>query len=198
MNEILNKLHIDHVNASKLLYLLEAQLMKLEAGDTPNFLLMQDIMRYMVDYSDNVHHPLEEIIFKRLEKIDQNSRQAIRQLYNEHTELVEMGDALTDRLANTVGDSIVQIVTFTHLGWIVGDTTVRVDTITNLVWKYLQLLRSHMHTEEEEIFPWIERLFSVSDWSEITTSLATIEDPLFGKAVQENYRRLCDSIKSEA
>ncbi len=181
MNEILNKLHIDHVNASKLLYLLEAQLMKLEAGDTPNFLLMQDIMRYMVDYSDNVHHPLEEIIFKRLEQIDQNSRQAIRQLYNEHTELVEMGDALTDRLAN-----------------IVGDTTVRVDTITNLVWKYLQLLRSHMHTEEEEIFPWIERLFSVSDWSEITTSLATIEDPLFGKAVQENYRRLCDSIKSEA
>lgn len=176
----LANLHNDHVNACILLDILDKELANLESGGEPDYLLMRDIIKYMVNYPDTVHHPLEEILFARLEKVDVGSLDSINRLYEEHNDLTFLGDELDDELEKIVAGSIV-----------------KKDRLLQLCHKYRELLYSHMKTEEEKVFPRIERIFSITDWSEIKSSLETIEDPLFGEAVLDYYQRLYDRIQSE-
>lgn len=177
MKNILDKLHHDHINAAKLLDLYEKQLEILKQGGNPDYPVMQDIMKYMKYYPDVVHHPLEEVIFEKLEIRDKEIANSIARLYKEHSEIDDMGDKLAETLLKITTGEITSLEDFQN------DSE-----------NYLQLMRSHMDLEESEVFPAIKEFLSDDDWDNIDLVLAGYNDPLFGDKVEEEYRNLFRSI----
>jgi hemerythrin-like domain-containing protein len=66
MNRLLNRLAEDHARLARLMTLLEGLLDRFHEGLEPDYELMCELMEYMIDYADQVHHPSEDLIFERL------------------------------------------------------------------------------------------------------------------------------------
>lgn len=66
MSNLVEQIHQDHVNVSKVLDLIEAEVGRARDEQAPDLELLEDAMRYMVNYSDLIHHPKEDSMFARL------------------------------------------------------------------------------------------------------------------------------------
>jgi hemerythrin-like domain-containing protein len=55
-----------------------------------------------------------------------------------------------------------------------------------------------MRTEEGEILPLAARVLTESDWTDINTAIANVDDPLFGAQLEERYARLREEINRQA
>jgi len=53
----------EHEYFARLLRLLQKQVDVFHAGGVPNYALMQDIVSYLREYSDQFHHPREYVAF---------------------------------------------------------------------------------------------------------------------------------------
>ena len=91
----IDQLHQDHVNTSKLLVLLQKQMDAFDKGDETDFSLMQNIVDYMSEYTDSVHHPKEDLIYAALENRDPSCKNLVDELHNEHKQLSSLTKALT-------------------------------------------------------------------------------------------------------
>jgi len=58
--------HTEHIYFRRLLELLQNELDRFHRGERPNYELMLDIVAYLRDYSDQYHHPREDVAFARL------------------------------------------------------------------------------------------------------------------------------------
>ena len=83
MSDTIAALDRDHANVARLLELLESEILAIEVGKTPDYPLLQDIMRYMTQYPDRFHHPKEDLIFVQLLKREPGAR-ADRVLAHRH------------------------------------------------------------------------------------------------------------------
>jgi hemerythrin-like domain-containing protein len=180
MTDILEKLHQDHIHAAKLLDLYDKQLQVLKEGGDPNYIIMRDIMKYMRSYPDVVHHPLEEIIFEKMEDKDKLLDKNIEKLCKQHREIDDIGDELYDKLSTIAAGIVTSLEDFKK-----GSE------------KYLELMRSHMDLEEGEVFPRIRELFTEVDWEDVDLELTRQHDPMFGAGIEEQYEYLYDCLLSE-
>ncbi len=179
MSSILDQLHQDHINHSKLLDLLDSDIRSMQDAGTTDFNEMLQIMEYMTKYPDRFHHPCEEIIFDRLKNKGDNEAAVIRRLCDEHERLSALGHELVDNLKEVTKGGIV-----------------RKDRLNKLACEYLELMRSHMDIEEAEIFPALKERITADEWAEINSELEQAKDPVFGEVVAAQfeglYRRILD------
>jgi hemerythrin-like domain-containing protein len=61
----MDRLAEDHRRLTRLMALLEGLLDRFCAGDEPDYELMCELMEYMIDYADQVHHPSEDQVLTR-------------------------------------------------------------------------------------------------------------------------------------
>ena len=64
----MKELRDDHRNISTILDVLQSVAERADAGEDPDFELVDDIMRYMTVYPDAVHHPKEDVVYGELRK----------------------------------------------------------------------------------------------------------------------------------
>jgi hemerythrin-like domain-containing protein len=150
---------------------------RLASNDEPtvgDYFLMQDIVRYMHEYSDKVHHPTEDLMFEKLLQRNPAREKDVARLQREHgfldrdtsklMELLEIGaERQTPEYAKAVRDT---------------------------AGKYIYRIRQHMQFEENELFPSATQCLASKDWHDIEARLEAAEDPLFGRTVQRDYRVL--------
>lgn len=177
MAALLNQLRLDHINYARLLNLLEIDILAIEAGEKADYLRMQDIMKYMINYPDAFHHPCEEVLFDKLRGLGRDEATTLKRLRDEHEHLGELGQTLVDLLSKATGGEIVS----------------RSDIVTAAA-TYRELMRTHLATEERMIFPLIEASLTPADWDEAVAQTEAMHDPVFGGAVADEYRRLFKSI----
>ncbi len=67
MASIVESLHQDHINSTKLLDALEQQLAIFGRAEVPDYEMMQGIMGYFLDYPELYHHPTEDLILRKME-----------------------------------------------------------------------------------------------------------------------------------
>ncbi len=91
METLLDKLHLDHINISRLLDILDEQIRRYGRGQTPDYPLIVDILRYMEDYPDTVHHPREDMMFGRMRDrgVDMEMETTLRDLEQQHRDIRE-------------------------------------------------------------------------------------------------------------
>ncbi len=178
MPEILARLEDEHRNFGRLLELLEGELTRLEQGDDADFRIISDIMRYVGVYPDMVHHPIEDLVFKRLMDLGSPQAGPASELLAEHDRLRHLGHTFRDLVQGILGGAITPL-----------------DRVRSIGREYADLCRAHGRREEEEVFPHAREALTAEDWERIRADLSSYTDPLFGDLVDQSYRHLYEMIE---
>ncbi|MCH7834317.1 MAG: hemerythrin domain-containing protein, partial [Proteobacteria bacterium] len=83
----MNELRADHRNMVMLLDLLDAESASLAAGNEPDYDLVYDIMTYMTEYPDAVHHPKEDLIYRHIRSSHPDIDDSLQQIEADHKAL---------------------------------------------------------------------------------------------------------------
>lgn len=180
MEAVLEKLHNDHINFDKLLNILEGHLRLLEDCEASDLDTVLDAVRYMKEYPDCVHHPMENTIFKYFLEHYEQAHEHIHDLLLEHDDM----PLLTDRLFEALQSASA------------GFPQEREELCT-ILGEYISVQRKHMDREEANVYPVLNSKLTKKDWQQIDRDIAKVEDPLFGEDVHESYQRLLAQIMSQ-
>ncbi len=173
MSHVIAALTRDHANISKLLEILESEILAITVGKTPDYPLMQDIMRYLSQYSDRFHHPKEDLIFAQLLRRDPDVRIEVEELIEEHVLIGLAGREFSSLLHASSVDSVVLRERLSSAGS-----------------NFVRSQREHMSKEENKLFPLAGQLLSEKEWQIIDGAIGSIDDPLFDEMTSDDYQRL--------
>ena len=177
---MLEIIHNDHINMSRLLNVLRKKVGLLEKDEMVDFRLIKTIITYLRTYSDNYHHPMEDLIYAFYSKNCNISDGVSSRLLEEHKILKKATIELDELLTMILLDAIVPKEQFFEK-----------------LQHFVELQTAHIAYEEQEILPLIEKGLSPEDWSVIKLqwSHKEYQDPLFGEEVSDQYRALAAFIK---
>lgn len=175
---LISRLRSDHRNMAMLLDSLDAEIDKLAASGEPDYSLVSDIMLYVTEYPDVVHHPKEDIVYRHLESLRPDIRSDLERVEKDHRFIEEWGLKLK-----------YDIETLSS-GTIPGR-----DELIGELHDYMEQLREHMYWEETELLSLADELQHYGDWSDVILANNEISDPLFGSQVERKYGRLLASIQ---
>ena len=181
MNDPVAHWHAEHVYFGQLLKLLRKEIDVFHSGSDPNYPLMLDIIAYLRDYSDRVHHPREDVAFDRLAKHCPDLQIVLSRLQQEHRVIARAGANLHERL-----DAILA-------GEVIAREDVEADAATFLVY-----YESHIAKEESEVLARAAKHLTAEDWQAVREHGQGVADPLFGSEAHERFRELRRQIAREA
>lgn len=181
MGNLIVAWHAEHVYFKQLLDLLHEQVDVFQTGKRPNYELMLDIISYLKDYSDQFHHPREDVAFARLAKHHPDMELVLARLSQEHRVIAHAGETLRKLLIEILGGAIISR----------AETEVAAAT-------YLVYYRNHIAKEEEDIISRAAEALTPEDWEAIRRAVPASRDPLFGNRPEERYQELRRQIAREA
>jgi len=173
MTNPIDQIHQDHVNIAKILDLIEQELGRARDEQMPDLELLEDTMRYMVNYPDLVHHPKEDAMFARLLNQEPGAADRVEALRREHRTLASLSDAFLDIVKAAESGELVQ-----------RDELIRRGT------EYVETLRAHMDTEESDLLRRARAALSDADLEVVNRDYASMRDPLMEESLQQQYAAL--------
>jgi hemerythrin-like domain-containing protein len=173
--------HAEHVDFARLLDLLEQQVAAFHEAKDPNYELMLDVVSYLREFPDRIHHPREDAAFARLLVHDPALRLPINRLLQEH------------RVIGVAGEELLILLNEVIDGGLIARSSVEAAAAT-----YLAYYRHHLATEENDILPRAAKLLTPQDWAVVAAAVPAGADPLFGDAADERYRELRERITATA
>jgi hemerythrin-like domain-containing protein len=160
----------DHANFSKLLDILDGQLLLLQTDQDADYELIEDVIYYLQQYSDRYHHPREDIAFARLLERDAALQMPVNRLLQEHRVIREAGEQVRERLDQVLRDEVV--------------TREWVETPLAL---YITFYRHHLAMEDSQLIPIAARMLTLQDWEAVDEAVPRSQDPLFGDTPHEQF-----------
>jgi hemerythrin-like domain-containing protein len=173
--------HAEHAYFNQLLRVLLRQVDLFHGGGQPNYELMQDIISYLTDYSDRVHHPREDVAFARLALRCPDMKLPLARLEQEHRVIAQAGQALSKLIQAVIGGAVIQ------------RAELEVAAAT-----YLVYYGNHIAKEEEDVLARAAKELTAQDWEAVRKAVPAISDPLFGPDAAERYRELRRQIALES
>ncbi|NAZ45730.1 hemerythrin domain-containing protein [Vibrio toranzoniae] len=175
---MIERIRREHGYMARLLVILKNKLELLKQEREINYSLIAEVVHYLMNHSDKVHHPKEDIIYRYyLNKYGND--QAIEDLELEH-------QLLAEKTADFLGvvDMILQ------------DAVVPQEVFIEQLEEFVHTQRKHMEYEEKYVLPMIITLFTVKDWQEVESQWSQPEnDPVFGDTIADQYRQLADRVR---
>lgn len=177
---LIEQLHQDHINLSRLLEVMEMKIQKLKAGDSPNFQLLSELVEYIGNYADQFHHPREDLMYHYFESRDAELDKNLDACERQHSDLKTLSREVTETVDAVMHDAVIPMSEFID----------RLET-------FVQRERAHINFEEQTIFPAINAVAKSGDWQALEQELPQPEDPLFGEKQGESYRELYRAMMQE-
>lgn len=144
---------------AQLVPVLRAGLSKLQTGEHVDLELLEEIMIYVTQYPDRIHHPTEDIIFARLKEKAPELRRELTSIMEEHDDLVRAGRRFLSLLRAAAEDAPVPRPQIVAEGQ-----------------RYVDMLIEHMNTEESTLFPAAARNLATDDWDWIESRAIALEE----------------------
>jgi hemerythrin-like domain-containing protein len=173
--------HAEHAYFNRLLDLLHRQVDVFPKGGEPNYMLMLDIISYLREYSDQYHHPREDVAFARMAARCPALELVFARLQQEHGVIAHAGETLRN-----------------HIEAVLGGTIVPLAKIEAAAATYLVYYGNHIAKEEEDVLPRAAQVLAPEDWEAVRAAVPPAHDPLFGDHPEERYRQLRRQIALEA
>jgi len=174
--QLLDRLRVEHGQLLRKLNLLELQYLGMCRGKTPDYSLMQSIIVYVQEYPEQIHHPLEDMIYSiLLERVDDVS--FVQKLISEHTQLEVVTRELRELLESSPG------------------CTASNEKLKLQLSEFLVGQRRHIYTEESEVFPLVQSALTEKDWQRIQYMTPILDEPIGGKRTWYDYERLSREIE---
>ncbi len=177
MASIVGSLHQDHINSTKLIDVLEQQLIIFSRAEVPDYEMMQGVMEYFLEYPDLYHHPTEDLILRKMETRSWTAKDGFPDLRHEHQELA----AMTRGFSTAIQDILLE-------------AEIPREAFQQRARKFLDFYRSHIRKEEEVLFPAALKVLTKEDWAEISEVRQIRDDPIFGPKSHERLETLRESI----
>lgn len=165
MNHAIRILTLEHESFTKLLDLMDCLHEQMLDGHTPDFRLFHEIGSYLSGYPDQVHHPKEDLIYRRLRKRGERSKDGPGSLVHEHEELRKLTTYFVECVAKAEKNSEK---------WL--------ENLQIALRKLIDNYRHHIQMEETHFFPAALEQLTKSDWAEVTYAISEQADPLFDEA----------------
>jgi hemerythrin-like domain-containing protein len=177
-SRVVDRLLDEHRDLDGLVRMLETRSSHRGPLRSADYYLLRDIVRYVHDYAERVHHPAENLLVRKVLLRNPGAKRLVERLQREH-ELASMEtQKLLDRL-----DKVIK-----------RPGTERARAVRKACVAFARHQRAHMRFENEKIFPsGISSLSSV-DWRTIEARLFAAEDPLFGRVIAARHRVLYEYL----
>jgi hemerythrin-like domain-containing protein len=176
---ILNRLLVEHDHILRTLNLLEMQFLDLCRGKTPDYSMMRSIIVYVQEYPEQVHHPLEDMIFSiLLERVD--DVKFVQELITEHTQLEVIARKLRKSLE------------------LLNISISSKEELKQQLSKFLIGQRQHIYIEEVEVYPLVQSVLTEKDWKRLHSMVPILDDPAFGRRTRNDYDHLYREIKDNS
>lgn len=177
IDSVLSELRRDHKNMAMLLQRLEVEADRVYADTGPDFEVMYDIMLYMTEFPDAVHHPKENLLYAKLKILRPDLTAGFERISLDHRTIAAMGLNLRERIASIASESMV-----------------RRNSLVSDCLRYVNTQRSHMQWEDIDLF---RRCRELSDLGESfsVTDLDDPTDPLFGGVTEQRFERLYAALE---
>lgn len=181
MHRILAELHQDHIHLSRLLKMLIRHVKTISNGGNPDIYMMLDIVDYIRNYSDLFHHPQEDKVYEVFKARSNEGADIVDKLLAEHQHIpkktLEFEQLLEDILK--------------------GSISISKNELSNKIADFIGIQMKHLNTEEEKLFPLINKTLKNSDWAKLEKVVQERTDPLFGEQVEASYEKLHLTIKGQ-
>jgi len=173
---MLNRLKVEHGQLLRKLNLLELQYLDMCRDKTPDYSLMRSIIVYIQEYPEQIHHPLEDMIYSiLLERVD--DVEFVQKLISEHTQLEVVTRELRESLESLPGCTASNEKLKQQLsGFLVGQ-------------------RQHIYTEELDVFPLVQSALTQEDWKRLQYMVPILDEPICGRRTWTDYERLSRAIE---
>ena len=178
IEKTMNELRTDHRNMAMLLDLLDAESLRLVEDGEPDYQLVNDIMTYMTEYPDAIHHPKEDLIYGHINAEHGGIDKSLRHIEDDHKALGEASREIL-RDVDAIND----------------DSVVDRESLAAALRKYSLDLRKHMFWEEKDLFELADSMQDDEAWAELLKSHNIGRDPLFGSSVERRFQKLFNSIQ---
>ena len=181
MTSPIDRLQQDHANFARLLKVLDSALARIEAFEQEDGEVMRDAMHYITRYSDQVHHPTEDLVYARLADKSPAAREQLAGVPRDHDALGKESQALSDIFERIVDGDLVERQLVIDEGR-----------------HFIEHLRQHMLLEEQYLFPTARKVLDAQDLGEVEQILRDSRDPIFGDVVEEDFKDLLQHIQRES
>ena len=172
----------EHRAIERMLAVLETAAQRLDAGERPRPDLFREAVDFVRNFADRCHHGKEEDnLFPRMEArgVPRNGG-PLGMMLMEHDE----GRAYVGAVAGAID------------AYEAGDESAA-RVIAENARGYAELLRQHIMTEDNVLFPMADGVLSVDDQQELAQTFDRIETEVMGPGVHERYHQLLDDLERE-
>ncbi|MGY6038701.1 hemerythrin domain-containing protein [Aeromonas sp. AE23HZ002T15] len=176
---MLSSLHKDHLNIAKLLQLLKYKLVAIRGEQPISYFLIRDVVDYLREVSDKVHHPKEDMIYDYYLKYRVVEGEVANRLHEEHAQLLETGTELKEMVEMILMDAVIPL-----------------DQFTARLEQFIEQQEAHMNYEEGVIFPHLRDSLTEDDWRHLEQLWhnRAENDPLFGAEVSQHFQALARQL----
>jgi len=168
----------EHKHMAALTRLLEVRAEQKQKFQQADYFLMRDVVAYLHDYPDQVHHPTEDLLFERLSRLRPDLGEEVRALQSQHRQLAEQGGRLLAQLEQAA-DGVPGL----------PEKDLRIS-----IREFAGQQNRHMQRENSKLFPAAIAGLRQTDWQFIARRVKLHEDPLFGQEVQARHRTLFEYL----
>ncbi len=162
MSILMTRLEREHAGLGPVLDLLEALLNRFNRGDEPDYELMCELLEYIIDYADQVHHPAEELVFDRIVEVGGQDYPVLVRLRQQHQGLDQLNRRFRESLEGIIHEEVQ-----------------RRDEVEQQGRELLGAHRGHMRQEDQEAFPLARAVLGDADWAALDAQAPTVDAPAF-------------------
>jgi hemerythrin-like domain-containing protein len=179
MTSAVDIIQCEHRSVSAVLHCLDTVLRDIAVrGTTPDFPLLDEMIRYLTSFLFRFHHPKEDLhLFAALRLRCPEGKKVLDELEEEHRQ----GDVLIEQCRHTLNAY--------ERGGTAGFAAFRTACDA-----YQDLEATHILKEEREVIPLAKQTLTAEDWLDINTAFTDHNDPLFGKDQRAQFQRLLAAI----
>ena len=177
MNNVVEQIQYDHISISRILLLLEQELVKLKTDVSVDYYFMLECMRYMIEYAEVVHHPKEDVmmdcVYNKSEELDP----VIDEIKFQHQSMGATSGAFNESLKAVIAEQFVEK-----------------EAIVSQGLEFVRLQRNHIRLEEESLLRKLKKLLTPEDIEAINKRYEGVIDPQLSDDFEEQFGRLYQSL----
>lgn len=181
MHPLMQRLGQDHVRLVRVLDLLSALLDRFHDGQEPDYDLFCEMLEYMDTYADTIHHPTEDLIFRRALDKGAEKRDVFDVLMRQHSVVIQMNKRFRRSLDGIAHEEVL-----------------RRDEVETQGRELVTTLRAHLTLEDAEAFPIAAARLDPADWDAVQALAPRADDPVFGTPDPQRYRALFRHLSEQA
>ena len=174
----MNELRSDHRNMIMLLNLMDAEAVRLADSDEPDYELIYDVMTYLAEYPDAVHHPKEDLIYRHIKSKCPDIDDSLRHVAIDHEALSQASNEIRRDIDAINAEGLVDR-----------------KTLAVALRQYSEDLRKHMFWEERDLFELADSMDDDEEWAAVLMKYDLARDPLFGDQVERRFQKLFNNIQ---